>query len=359
MKKPAGIGIIGVGDISGIYLKNIHERFPDLKVVGVCDLVRSKAEKAQEQYPDIKIYETDAELVADPEVELVLNLTRPREHFDVSKLALEAGKHVYTEKPLAVTWELGEQLNKLADSKGLTIGGAPDTFLGAGIQSCRTYIDEGLIGDVVGARCAMICRGHEGWHPDPNFYYEVGGGPLLDMGPYYVTALVNLMGPVRSVTARAQKAFPTRLITSQPKSGEVVPVESDTTIHAILEFESGVLASLFVTFDVVYAEQAHFEIYGSEGTLRVPDPNTFGGPIEVLKLGEDTYEELEVLPGYAENSRGLGLNDMVEALREGRTARAGQPQVLHALEIMTAIQRSADILETVELTSEFERQPPL
>lgn len=359
MKEQMGIGIIGVGDISAIYLKNLHEMFTGQKVVGVCDLVRSKAERAQAKYPSLRIYETDAELVADPEIDIVLNLTRPREHFAVSKLALEAGKHVYTEKPLGVTWEEGEKLAQLAASKNLMIGGAPDTFLGAGIQSCRRYIEDGLIGDIVGARCAMICRGHESWHPDPEFYYEEGGGPLLDMGPYYVTVLVNLMGSVKRVTARGQKAFPTRTITSQPKHGKVITVESDTTIHAILEFESGAMASLLMTFDVVYDHQAHFEVYGSEGTLRVPDPNTFGGPIEILKQGAETYESLDLLPGHSENSRGLGVCDMAEALTEGRKARAGSGQILHALDIMASIQKSADIMETVTLKTDFGVLPPL
>jgi len=188
------VALIGVGDISGIYLDNLTRYFKQVEVIGVCDSIREKAEQAQKKYGIPKVYETLQEACGDGEVEIIVNLTRPYEHFAVTKAALEAGKHVYTEKPLAATKEEGEQLVNLARERGLSIGGAPDTFLGASIQTCRKLIDAGFIGEPIGFTASMICRGHESWHPSPEFYYKFGGGPLLDMGPYYLTALVNLLG---------------------------------------------------------------------------------------------------------------------------------------------------------------------
>ncbi|HAN94771.1 MAG TPA: oxidoreductase, partial [Firmicutes bacterium] len=190
------VALIGVGDISGIYLDNLTRYFKQVEVIGVCDSIREKAEQAQKKYGIPKVYETLQEACGDGEVEIIVNLTRPYEHFAVTKAALEAGKHVYTEKPLAATKEEGEQLVNLARERGLSIGGAPDTFLGASIQTCRKLIDAGFIGEPIGFTASMICRGHESWHPSPEFYYKFGGGPLLDMGPYYLTALVNLLGRV-------------------------------------------------------------------------------------------------------------------------------------------------------------------
>ena len=216
------IGIVGIGAISGIYLDNITNRFREMEIVGVCDLIRERAEKAVEKYNIPHLYETMYDLFADDSIDIVLNLTRPYEHFDVSKAALEAGKHVYSEKPLAASLDEGKQLVALAQEKGLLIGGAPDTFMGAGIQTCRKLIDDGFIGQPVGAAAFMI--GHETWHPDPAFYYQYGDGPMMDMGPYYLTALVNLLGGVSGVTGIAKSSFPTRLITSKPHYGEVAQV---------------------------------------------------------------------------------------------------------------------------------------
>ena len=233
------VAFIGVGDISGIYLENLTKLFKQIEVIGVCDLVREKAERAQEKYSIPKIYETMYDAFADDEVEIILNLTRPYEHFEVTKAALEAGKHVYSEKPLGASKEEGEQLVALAKEKGLSIGGAPDTFLGASIQTCRKLIDDGFIGQPLGFNASMICRGHESWHPDPEFYYKYGGGPLMDMGPYYVTALINLLGRVASVTSVARTSFKQRVITSQPLAGKVVDVDVPTYITGIMEFDNG------------------------------------------------------------------------------------------------------------------------
>ena len=245
MFKPVKVAMIGCGSISGIYLQNITNVFKELELVGVCDLIRERAEKAQAEYNVPKLYETMYDAFADPEVEVVLNLTRPYQHFDVSKAALEAGKHVYSEKPLGADFEEGKALVALAKEKGLMLGGAPDTFLGAGIQSCRELIDRGVIGKPIGAACFMICHGHETWHPDPEFYYKRGGGPMMDMGPYYVTALVQLLGEAKGVMGFTKKTFPHRTITSQPHYGEDIAVDVDTYLSGNILFSNGAIAQLF------------------------------------------------------------------------------------------------------------------
>lgn len=353
------IGMVGVGDISGIYLKNLTELFKEIELVALCDLVKEKAEKAKEQYHIPKIYDTMYELFADEEIDIVLNLTRPGEHFLVSSEALKAGKHVYSEKPLAASLTEGLELVKLAQEKNRFLGGAPDTFLGAGIQTCRKLIDDGFIGKPVGAAAFMICRGHEGWHPDPEFYYKRGGGPMMDMGPYYLTALINLLGGIRSVTGLTRTSFPERTIKSTPKAGTVIQVEVPTYVTGMLEFDSGAVGTLFTTFDVHSDSQARFEIYGSEGTLIVPDPNTFGAPIRLLRQEEKEYKELPLMFGYAENSRGLGLADMAKAIETGRTPRAGYLQTLHVLEAMTAFETSSKNRGAIDLVSRFERESPM
>ncbi len=337
----AKIAIIGIGSISGIYLKNITETFKEIEIIGVCDLVRERAETAKEEYNIPKIYDTMHEAFNDPDVDIVLNLTRPSEHYDVTIEALSAGKHVYSEKPLGATFEEGEKLVEIAKEKGLMLGGAPDTFLGAGIQTCRKLIDDGMIGDVVGSACFMVCRGHETWHPDPEFYYKFGGGPMLDMGPYYVTALVNLIGGVAGITGVTKKSFDQRLITSEPKHGTVIDVDVSTYVTGMLHFDNGAIGTIFTTFDVHYNTQARFEIYGSKGTLIVPDPNYFGGEIKLLRPEDGEYKTMPLLFDYKENSRGLGLADMANAIRDGRKARADYEQTLHVLEIITSFDKSS------------------
>lgn len=357
--KTVKIGIVGVGDISGIYLENITNTFQEIEVIGVCDLVREKAERAVEKYRIPKLYEDMYELFADDEVDLVLNLTRPYEHFGVSSEALKAGKPVYSEKPLAATLEEGKELVRLAEEKGLFLGGAPDTFLGAGIQTCRKLIDDGFIGEPVGAAAFMICRGHESWHPDPAFYYQHGGGPMMDMGPYYITALINLLGGVKTVSGMTKASFPTRTITSEPLNGTVVDVEVPTYITGLMQFESGAIGIIFTTFDVHYDTQARLEIYGSKGTLIVPDPNCFGGPIKLLRPEEGEYKEIPLTFPYAENSRALGLADAAKAIVTGRVPRASWKQTYHVLEIMQSFQKSSEEKRFVEIESAFERQAPM
>lgn len=352
---PTKIGIVGIGVISGIYLKNITTRFKNLEIAAVCDLVRSKAEKAAEDYKIPKIYDTMEELFADPEIEIVLNLTRPYEHFDVTLGALKAGKHVYSEKPLGASLEEGTKLVSLAKEKGLTIAGAPDTFLGAGIQTCQKLIDDGFIGTPLGASAFMVCRGHETWHEDPEFYYKYGGGPMFDMGPYYLTALINLLGGVESVSGMTKISFPQRTITSQPLCGTVIDVDVPTYITGMMRFNSGAIGTIFTTFDVYTAQVPRIEIYGSAGTLSVPDPNTFGGPVNLYRPESGEFKEIPLLFGNADNSRGLGLSEMAESLKAGRKPRTDMTQTFHVLEIMSSFTQSSEEKREISLTSHYER----
>lgn len=353
------IGMVGVGDISGIYLKNFKEKFQGMKLVAVCDLVREKAEKAKEAYGISKIYDTMHEMFEDEEIDIILNLTRPYEHFEVSKAALLAGKHVYSEKPLAATFEEGIELVRLAEENNLMLGGAPDTFLGSGIQTCRKLIEDDFIGEPIGAAAFMICHGHESWHPDPEFYYKHGGGPMMDMGPYYITALINLMGGIKNVTGVARTPFKQRTITSAAKKGQIIDVDVSTYITGLMEFDSGAIGSLFTTFDVYYPGSSRFEIYGSKGTLFVPDPNTFGGPIKLLRKEDGEVKEIPLLFDHADNSRGLGLMDMATAIETGTPFRASYHQTLHVLEVMTAFQRSSDAHSAVEIQNKFTLVSPM
>ena len=355
MKK---IGIVGVGCISGIYLENITKVFSDVEVIGVCDLIRERAEKAVKNYNIPKLYRDMHELFADPEVDIVLNLTRPYQHYEVSRAALLAGKHVYSEKPLGASWEEGVELVKLAEERGLMIGGAPDTFLGAGIQTCRKLIDEGAIGDVVGATAFMTGHGPESWHPDPAFFYQYGGGPMMDMGPYYVTALINLLGGVKRVGGMVATPFAQREATCKEHYGEMLPVSVPTSYYGVLEFASGVVASIMTSFDIYGAKLPIIEIYGSKGTLRVPDPNCFGGPVILHTPGKGD-EEISLAFDYPENSRTLGLADMASALEKGRLPRASYKQTLHVLEVLTGFERAAQNGGYLDITSEYQRSAPM
>ena len=350
------IGVLGAGAISGIYFQNLTELFQEVEVWAVCDLFREKAREAGEKYKIPRVYDTMEELLGDREIEIVLNLTRPNEHYATTKAALLAGKHVYSEKPLAATYEEGAELAALAGERGLLLGGAPDTFLGAGIQTCRRLIDDGMIGDVIGAEAKMVCHGHESWHPAPEFYYQCGGGPMMDMGPYYMTALVNLIGRVQSISGMTGAAFPQRIITSKPKQGTVVDVEVPTHTTGLMKFQNGAIATVVTTFDVYYDRQAFLEIYGTRGTLRVPDPNGFGGSVSLLRPEDGSFREMPLLYDYKENSRGLGVADMAKALRKGRTPRADVQQTLHVLEILTAFEKSGREGRLVELKSPYQRR---
>jgi predicted dehydrogenase len=350
------VGIIGCGAISNAYLKNFP-RHPILEVIALSDLdmERAKAKAAEFNIP--RVY-TPSELLADPEIDLVINLTIPKAHAQVSLEAIEAGKSVYSEKPLAITRAEGKQLLETAARHNVRLGCAPDTFLGGGLQTCRKLIDDGWIGEPIAATAFMVGHGHEHWHPDPAFYYQMGGGPLFDMGPYYLTALVHLLGPVEGVSGTARTTFKERLVTSQPRYGERIVVKTPTHVAGQLEFHSGAVATMIMSFDVWDAELPRIEIYGTEGSLSVPDPNTFGGPVR-LKRYRQEWREMPLTHGYTDNSRGLGAADMAHSLRSHRPHRASAELALHVLDIMVSTLESAEAGRRLELHSRCERPAPL
>lgn len=353
------IGMVGCGNISPIYLKNITGTFKEINLVAVCDLIRERAEKAQAEYNVPKLYDTMEEMFEDKEIDIILNITRPYQHFEVSKKALLAGKHVYCEKPLGITLEEGEELVALAKEKGLYLGGAPDTFMGAAIQTSRKLIDGGLIGDIVGIRLCMAGGGVETWHPDPDFFYQPGGGPMLDMGPYYITAAINLIGGIKSVYGYANIPIKEKTITSEPHKGTLIKVNTPTHIEAILHFECGVSGSIITSFEMwSRTKQTNIEVYGTKGTLVVPDPNCFNG--KIIHIGNNRVEtEYPIEFDYAENSRAIGLADMAKAIETGRPGRTTYKQTLHVLEVMTGVLTSAKTGMPVEIKSKFQREAPM
>jgi predicted dehydrogenase len=336
------IGIIGCGNISSIYLKNLHQNFQTVTVAAVADLIPERAREQADKFGVPRVLSTEA-LLADPDIDVILNLTIPKAHAEICRLALLAGKPVYVEKPLAISLADGRALQALATERGLLLGGAPDTFMGAGIQTCIDLIDSGVIGRPIGATAFMTCRGHERWHPDPEFYYQSGGGPMFDMGPYYLTALFALLGPARRLTGSTAISFAQRTITSPKKNGQTIEVEVPTHVAGIIDFASGAIGTILTSFDVWAAELPRIEIYGSLGTLSVPDPNTFGGPVR-LRLAEQTsFEPVEIKRPYAENSRGLGIADLAWTWRTGgKTHRASGELALHVLEAMHGFHIASD-----------------
>ncbi|RIK40752.1 MAG: oxidoreductase [Chloroflexi bacterium] len=353
MAASVGVGLIGCGYISDIYLKNLTAS--DAVVVRACaDLLPERAQARAAKYGVAKACAVE-ELLADPEIEIVLNLTVPKAHYAVALAALEAGKSVHNEKPLALTRAEGKHLLDLAAAKGVLLGCAPDTFMGGGLQTCRKLIDDGVIGEPLALNAFMQDHGTEGWHPDPEFYYEPGGGPMFDMGPYYLTAMVAMLGPVRRVTGSARISQPERLITSQPKAGTRIPVQVPTHISTVLDFVQGAVGTLVTSFDCWGHQLPHIEIYGSEGTLSCPDPNYFGGPVRLRKAREREWQEVPLAFGHTENSRGIGVLDMAEALRTGRLNRANGQMAYHVLDIMHAVHDASETGQHVLLESTCER----
>ncbi len=328
-------GIIGCGNISGIYLKNCSGMFEALELKGCADIIPERAREKAGEF-NIRAYEID-ELLADPEIRIVINLTVPGAHYDVSMKALEAGKNVYVEKPLSVKREDGREITRLAARKGLLAGGAPDTFLGGGLQTCRKLLDDGWIGRPVGATAFMTGHGPEGWHPNPEFFYKPGGGPLLDMGPYYLTALISLLGPVKRVTGSANISFPERTATCKEKFGQVIKVEVPTHVAGVLDFQCGAVATLITSFDVWGSRLPRIELYGSEGTLSLPDPNKFEGPVYLKRHDTPDWREIPLTHSYTDNSRGIGAADMACALLTGRKHRANSEMTFHVLDVMQGI----------------------
>ena len=352
------VGVVGCGNISGIYFENLTKTFVNTEVYACADIIEERALKAAEKYNIPYVFSTE-QLLACEEIQIVVNLTVPKFHYEVCKQALLAGKNVYVEKPLSLTIEQGRELVNLSKEKGFMLGGAPDTFLGGGLQTCRKLIDDGFIGTPVAATAFMTCHGHESWHPDPEFYYEVGGGPMFDMGPYYLTALVSLLGEVKTVCGMTKVSFPQRTITSEKKFGKVIDVEVPTHVAGTIEFKSGAIATMITSFDIWSSTLPRIEIYGSLGTLIVPDPNTFGGSVLLKTAYGDSFKEIPLTHIYAENSRGLGVADMASCIETGEKPRAGVELTNHVLEIMHAFHTSSDTKRYVDLETSCEAPRPL
>ena len=349
------IGIIGCGNISGIYLK-APSVFPILEIIACSDIDMGRAQATAEAN-NIEALSVD-ELLAHPDIDIIINLTIPAAHAEVAQAAIAHGKSVYSEKPLALNTIDGKAVLTQAEAAGVRVGGAPDTFLGGGLQTCRKLIDDGWIGTPVAATAFMMSHGHEHWHPNPDFYYQHGGGPMFDMGPYYLTALVSLLGPVNRVTGATRITFPERTITSQPKFGQTIAVEIPTHVVGVLDFAQGAIATIITTFDVWSAELPRIEIYGTHGTLSVPDPNTFGGPVRLRRAGSTEWQEIPIPFHYTANSRGIGVADMAHALRSGRQHRVNGELAYHVLEIMESIHVASDKGQHQHLASTILRPAP-
>ncbi|MCS6847644.1 MAG: Gfo/Idh/MocA family oxidoreductase [Anaerolineae bacterium] len=356
MTTQVNVGIIGCGNISPVYFRACKS-LEILNLVGCADLDMARAEARAREF-GTRAFGVEA-LLAHPDVQIIINLTIPKAHGEIGIAALEAGKSVYNEKPLALSREEARRMLALAEARGLRVGGAPDTFMGAGIQTCRKLIDDGAIGQPIAAAAFMLCHGHESWHPDPEFYYQPGGGPMFDMGPYYLTALVTLIGPVQRVTGSARVTFPERTITSQPKYGQKITVRVPTHVAGVLDFASGAIGTLVTSFDVWKHSMPCIEIYGSEGSLQVPDPNTFGGPVRVARAGEKEWTDVPLTHPYSQQSRGLGVADMAYALQSGRAHRASGELTYHVLDIMHAIHEASAEGRHILLESTCERPTPL
>lgn len=357
MAQPVKVGVVGCGTISAIYLKNA-QWLKALDVIACADLFLERAQARAAEFNVPKAC-TVPELLADPDVEIVLNLTIPNAHAEIALAALAAGKSVYNEKPLAIRREDGQRMLRIAAEKGLRVGCAPDTFLGGGIQTCRNLIDRGAIGEPVAALAFMMNHGPEGWHPDPDFYYQVGAGPMFDMGPYYLTALINLVGPVRRVTGSARITTLERTIGSEPKRGTIIHVNTPTHIAGVMDFVSGAVGTIVTSFDIWGSNVPRIEVYGTHGSLSVPDPNTFGGPVRLNRAGTREWEDVPLTHGYAENSRGLGIADMAAAMRSGRPHRASGALAYHVLDLMHAFHDASDQGRHIDVESTCERPAPL
>lgn len=352
------VGIVGCGNISGIYLKNMSEMFDILEVKACTDLYMDRAKAKADAYEGVRAVEVD-ELLADPDISIVVNLTNPQAHFEVAMNAVEAGKSVYGEKPITLTREEGKKLLEAAKAKGVLVGNAPDTFMGGGIQTCRKLIDDGLIGTPIASTAFMLCHGHESWHPDPEFYYKVGGGPMFDMGPYYLTALASLMGAVNRVTGSTRITFRERTITSKEKYGQRIDVEVPTHIAGVMDFANGAIGTIITSFDVWASSTPYIEIYGTEGTLSVPDPNRFCGPVKIRRAGAEEWSDVPLTHRYTGNCRGIGVADMAYALRYGRSHRANGELAYHVLDVMHAFHNASNQGKHVQLESTCERPAAL
>ncbi|MFL6027429.1 MAG: Gfo/Idh/MocA family protein [Friedmanniella sp.] len=356
MSAPLRVGVVGVGTISDQYFAALP-RLPGLELTAVADLDGDRAAVVAERQgvPALSV----PGLLAASDVDVVLNLTVPAAHVPLGIAALEAGKHLYAEKPLGLSFLEAAPMLALGDQQGLRVGSAPDTVLGTGVQTARRLLDDGAIGRPHSAAASWSSPGHERWHPAPYFYYQPGGGPLLDMGPYYLTALVTLLGPVERVMGTSRRSDQARTVGSGPQAGAPVPVETDTSMNAILEHRGGATSTLTVSFDRWATRQPLFEVYGTAGTLAVPDPNHFGDPVEVWTTAAGEWRTADVAAGYADAGRGYGLADLARALATDRPHRASGALALHVLEIIDAVTRSSTEHAVVPLTTTVERPEPV
>jgi len=364
---PLGVGVIGCGNISTMYL-GLAPLFAGIEMRACADLDEDAARARAEEF-GLRAMKT-ADLLGADDIDIVVNLTVPDVHYAISRAILEAGKHAYSEKPLTLSLADAEALKALAAENGLRVGAAPDTFLGGAPQHARAHIDGGGVGRITSGTAMVMSHGMEHWHPNPDFFFQPGGGPILDVGPYYIAVLVNLIGPIRRVAALTSMATPTRTISSEPRHGETIEVTTPTNAHVLLEFQSGATVSLIVSWDVWAHRHANMELYGTEGSIYVPDPNFFGG--EVMAGGNGV--EVAALPdwdhplgkpnkaqrmGKLANYRTAGLADMAQAIAEGRPHRCSLDLALHTVDAMTAIMQSGETGAFVTLKSTCERPEAL
>ncbi len=347
------IGIIGCGMISSTYFGAAQNT--DVLEIKSCADINMHAARIQADKHNCQAVSVD-KLLTDTEIELVLNLTVPKAHGEVGLEVLEAGKHVYSEKPFAVDIESGEKLLQTATKLGLRVGCAPDTFFGAGIQTSRKMADENRIGKIIAGTAFMCGHGPENWHPNAPFYFDIGGGPMMDMGPYYITALVNILGPVKRVAGITAKAFDERIPTSGALSGVHIPVHTSTHLAGVMEFVSGAVVTMIMSFDMWRHSLPCIELYGTTGSMQVPDPNNFGGPVRNSDSGGDWYD---VPLAFPQNARMIGVIDMVRAIRSGREHRASGKLAQHVLETMLAFDKSSQSGKYVQIQSAAERPAPL
>ncbi|MDR3472747.1 MAG: Gfo/Idh/MocA family oxidoreductase [Devosia sp.] len=369
MAKTYGVGIMGAGNISAAYLR-LAPLFKGLEVRAVADILPEAAKKRSEEF-GVRA-QTPDELLKNPEIDVIVNLTIPATHYRVSMDAISAGKHAYSEKPFVLSLEEGQALKKAADERNLRVGSAPDTFLGGAHQQVRSLIDTGKLGRITSGTTHVMSRGMEHWHPNPDFFFQVGAGPILDIGPYYVTDLIQLIGPVKRVTAFTGMAKAERLVTAEgPFKGTTIKVGTPTTIHGVLEFHNGAIVTIGASWDVYSHGHHNIELYGTEGTVYVPDPNFFGGEITItdqsgaktkVEPWEHPFGKINQDAGGANpraNYRTAGLADMMAAIEAGRPARCGLDVALHAVDVMTSLLKAGASGQVLTLTTSCERPAAL
>ena len=350
------VAIVGCGVISRTYAHTISQ-LGFVELAACVDDAPGRAEQLAAKF-GAEARSFDA-VLADPEIDAIVNLTPPLAHAAVSRAALDAGKATFSEKPLGVEFAEGKELVDRAAARGVPLGCAPDTFLGAGLQTARAVIDRGDIGVPLAANAFMLGSGPESWHPNPVIFYQHGAGPLLDMGPYYLSTLVQLLGPARAVSAAARISRAQRPILSEPLRGELLDVEVPTHVGALVEFAAGPIATLVTSFDVQATRYLNIEVYGTEATLSVPNPNTFGGPVRIKRNGDEAWTDIELLPANLPQQRGIGLADMLWAQRSGRAFRTSSSLALHVLELMTGALAAAEQGRRIDLETTCERAAPL